>query len=78
MAGCHVADAGTIALALVIWEFVESGKSIACHSHEFGCEGGWHQHPSKPPSIHIYRGREAIGEPVVWWLRYDNVVPPDN
>ena len=39
VAGRHVTDAGTVALALVIREFVESGRSAACHSHEFGCEG---------------------------------------
>ena len=40
MARCHVADVGAVALNLVIQEFVESGGSIARHSHEFGCERG--------------------------------------
>ena len=69
MARRHVADAGAVALNLVIQEFVENGGSIACHSHEFGCERGQCQHSSEPLSIHVRGGREAIGEPVVRCLR---------
>ena len=62
-------DAGAVALALIIREFVESGRSIACHSHEFGCEGGWRQHPSEPLSVHIRGGHEAVGEPRAWVIQ---------
>ena len=65
VAGRHITNAGTIALALVIWEFVGDGRSGACHSYEFGREEGWCQRSSEPPSASVCGGREAIGEPNV-------------
>ena len=70
MARSHVADAGAIALNLVIQEFIETGGSIARHPHKFGCERGWRQHFSEPLGIRVHGGREAVGEPVVRCLRY--------
>ena len=69
VARCHATDAGAVALNLIIQEFMESGGSIARHSHEFGCERGRHQRPLEPLSIRVHGGCEAIGEPVVRWLR---------
>ena len=63
--GRHIPDARTIALALVIQEFVGNDRSGAYHSYEFGHEGGWCQHSSEPPSASVCGGREAIGEPNV-------------
>ena len=68
VAGRHITDAETIALALVIREFVGNDRSGACHSYEFGCEGGWCQRSSEPPSVSVCGGREAMGEPNIRFL----------
>ena len=65
VAGRHITNAGTIALALVIWEFMGGGRSRASHSYEFGHEGGWRQRSLEPPSISVHGGHEAVGEPNV-------------
>ena len=78
MARRHVADAGAVALNLIIQEFMESGGSIARHSHEFGCERGRRQRPLEPPSVRVSGGREAVGEPVDGGCGADNAVPTDN
>ena len=39
VAGRHITDVGTVALALVIREFMGNDRSRACHSYEFGREG---------------------------------------
>ena len=78
MARCHIANAGAIALTLVIREFMESGKSMARHFHEFGCEGGWRQHPLEPPSARIHEGHEAAREPMCGVYGAENTVHPDN
>jgi len=61
----HITDAGTIALAFVIREFMGNDRGGACHSYEFGHEGGWCWCSSEPPSVSVCGGRVAIGEPNV-------------
>ena len=70
VARCHdVADAGAVALNIIIQEVVKRGESVARHPYEFRCERGWRQHPSEPPGIRICGGHEAVGEPVAWRSR---------
>ena len=78
MAGRHITDAGTIALAFVILEFVGNDTSGACHSYEFGHEGGCYQRSSEPPSISVCGGHEVIGELNVRVHSVGGVVPPDD
>ena len=66
MARCHVADTGAVTLNLVIYVFVETGGSIAHQPHEFECERGQCQHPSKTLGVRIHGEHEAIGEPDAW------------
>ena len=65
MARHHVIDAGSVTLNLVIQEFVESGESIARHSHKFRCGRGRRQRPLEPQSVRVYEGSEAAGELVM-------------
>ena len=65
----HVTDAGAVTLNNVIPKVEEIGGSIACHPHEFGYERRWRQHFSEPPGVRVHEGREAVGEPIVRWLR---------
>ena len=73
--GRHIADAGIVALALTIREFMGNGRNIACHSHELGREGGWCQHSLEPPSVCVHGGHEALGEPIVWRLLRGRYIP---
>ena len=79
VAGRHVTDDGTVALALVMREFVGNDRSEACHSYEFGREWGWCQCPSEPPSIGIprsTRGRRGTDHTVfvVWVVQSLRVI----
>ena len=68
VARCHITDAEAVAPTLIIREFMESGRSIARHSHEFRCERGQHQCPLEPPSVLVRggtRGHRGTGRTVV-------------
>ena len=76
VAGRHITDARTIALALIIQEFVGNDRSKACHSYEFRREWGSCRRPSEPLSASIHGGCEAIGELTIRCLWCRRCSPP--
>ena len=67
MAGHHINDARTIALALIIREFMGNDRSEAYHSYEFGREWGSCRRPSEPLSASIRGGVGGAVPPGDQW-----------